>query len=157
MGKDAERFRAGCKIGFGIVGCGMIAGIHVSALQEIPEAKAVGAWSRSPDRARRFAAEHRVKAYASYEALLERIAELVQDKKITGIAEVRDESDREGMRIAIDLKKGEISTVIDPRVNASSAGLKFATFPLTCTSRPVTALSNHIRMNVAWIVPAPSA
>jgi len=44
--------------------------------------------------------------------LLERIAELVQDKKITGIAEIRDESDREGMRIAIDLKKGEISAVI---------------------------------------------
>jgi DNA gyrase subunit A len=44
--------------------------------------------------------------------LLERIAELVQEKKITGIAEIRDESDREGMRIAIDLKKGEISTVV---------------------------------------------
>jgi DNA gyrase subunit A len=44
--------------------------------------------------------------------LLERIAELVQEKKITGIAEIRDESDREGMRIAIDLKKGEISHVV---------------------------------------------
>jgi len=44
--------------------------------------------------------------------LLERIAELVQEKKITGISEIRDESDREGMRIAIDLKKGELSTVI---------------------------------------------
>jgi DNA gyrase subunit A len=44
--------------------------------------------------------------------LLERIAELVQDKKITGISEVRDESDREGMRIAIDLKKGEIASLI---------------------------------------------
>jgi len=44
--------------------------------------------------------------------LLERIAELVQEKKITGISEIRDESDRQGMRIAIDLKKGEISTVI---------------------------------------------
>ncbi len=44
--------------------------------------------------------------------LLERIAELVQEKKITGISEIRDESDREGMRIAIDLKKGEISTVV---------------------------------------------
>ncbi len=44
--------------------------------------------------------------------LLERIAELVQEKKITGIAEVRDESDREGMRVAIDLKKGEISHVV---------------------------------------------
>ena len=44
--------------------------------------------------------------------LLERIAELVQEKKITGISEIRDESDRDGMRIAIDLKKGELSTVI---------------------------------------------
>jgi DNA gyrase subunit A len=44
--------------------------------------------------------------------LLERIAELVQEKKITGIAEIRDESDREGMRIAIDLKKGEIASLI---------------------------------------------
>jgi len=44
--------------------------------------------------------------------LLERIAELVQEKKITGISEIRDESDREGMRIAIDLKKGELSNVV---------------------------------------------
>jgi DNA gyrase subunit A len=44
--------------------------------------------------------------------LLERIAELVQEKKITGIAEIRDESDREGMRVVIDLKKAEISNVI---------------------------------------------
>ncbi|HUJ16365.1 MAG TPA: DNA gyrase subunit A [Nitrospirota bacterium] len=44
--------------------------------------------------------------------LLERIAELVQEKKITGIAEIRDESDRQGMRIAIDLKRGEITNVI---------------------------------------------
>ncbi|HSB34415.1 MAG TPA: DNA topoisomerase (ATP-hydrolyzing), partial [Nitrospirota bacterium] len=43
--------------------------------------------------------------------LLERIAELVQDKKITGISEIRDESDREGLRIAIDLKKGEIASL----------------------------------------------
>jgi DNA gyrase subunit A len=44
--------------------------------------------------------------------LLERIAELVQEKKITGISEIRDESDREGMRVVIELKKGEISNVI---------------------------------------------
>ncbi len=43
--------------------------------------------------------------------LLERIAELVQEKKITGIAEIRNESDREGMRIVIDLKKGEIANL----------------------------------------------
>jgi DNA gyrase subunit A len=38
-------------------------------------------------------------------ALVERIATLVKDKKITGISEVRDESDRQGMRIVIELKR----------------------------------------------------
>jgi DNA gyrase subunit A len=38
-------------------------------------------------------------------ALVEKIAELVKDKKITGISELRDESDRQGMRILIELKK----------------------------------------------------
>ena len=38
-------------------------------------------------------------------ALVERIAELVKNKKITGISELRDESDRQGMRIVIELKK----------------------------------------------------
>ncbi|UCD22660.1 MAG: DNA gyrase subunit A, partial [Chloroflexota bacterium] len=38
-------------------------------------------------------------------ALVERIAELVKVKRISGVAEVRDESDREGMRIVIELKK----------------------------------------------------
>jgi len=44
--------------------------------------------------------------------LIERIAELVRDKKLEGIADVRDESDRDGMRIVIDLKKGEIAQVV---------------------------------------------
>jgi len=44
--------------------------------------------------------------------LLERIAELVQEKKITGISEIRDESDRQGMRIVAELRKGEISNVV---------------------------------------------
>ncbi len=38
-------------------------------------------------------------------ALVERIAQLAKEKKITGVAEVRDESDREGLRVVIDLKK----------------------------------------------------
>jgi DNA gyrase subunit A len=38
---------------------------------------------------------------------IERIAQLVQDKKIEGISDVRDESDREGMRIVVELKRGE--------------------------------------------------
>jgi len=44
--------------------------------------------------------------------LLERIAELVQNKKIEGIADLRDESDREGMRIVIELKRDAVAQVI---------------------------------------------
>jgi DNA gyrase subunit A len=40
--------------------------------------------------------------------LIERIAELVKDKKVEGIADIRDESDREGLRVAIMLKKDEL-------------------------------------------------
>ena len=44
--------------------------------------------------------------------LIEKIAELVRDKKIEGISDLRDESDRTGMRIVIEIKKGENSNVI---------------------------------------------
>jgi len=44
--------------------------------------------------------------------LIEKIAELVQSKKIEGISDIRDESDRDGVRVVIDLKKDEISRVI---------------------------------------------
>jgi DNA gyrase subunit A len=44
--------------------------------------------------------------------LIERIAELVRDKTIEGISDLRDESDREGMRIVIELKRGEVPEVI---------------------------------------------
>lgn len=44
--------------------------------------------------------------------LIEKIAELVKDKKIEGIAELRDESDKDGMRIVIDLKRGEVAEVV---------------------------------------------
>jgi DNA gyrase subunit A len=44
--------------------------------------------------------------------LLANIGELIRDKKINGIAELRDESDRQGMRVVADLKKGEIASVI---------------------------------------------
>ena len=44
--------------------------------------------------------------------LIETIAGLVRDKKIEGISEVRDESDREGMRIVIEVKRGEQSAII---------------------------------------------
>src|SRR5262245_36303025 len=44
--------------------------------------------------------------------LIERIAELVRDKTIEGISDIRDESDREGLRVVVDLKRGEIGDVI---------------------------------------------
>jgi DNA gyrase subunit A len=44
--------------------------------------------------------------------LLERIAELVQEKRIEGIADLRDESDREGMRVVVELKRDAVAQVI---------------------------------------------
>src|SRR5262250_3109269 len=44
--------------------------------------------------------------------LIKRIAELAQTKKIDGIADVRDESDRDGMRIVVELKRGEESQLV---------------------------------------------
>ncbi len=44
--------------------------------------------------------------------LLEKIAELVNDKKVEGISEIRDESDKSGMRVVIELKRNEIPEVI---------------------------------------------
>ena len=44
--------------------------------------------------------------------LIEKIAELVRDKKIEGISDLRDESDRDGMRIVIDLKKDAVPEIV---------------------------------------------
>jgi DNA gyrase subunit A len=44
--------------------------------------------------------------------LLERIAELVNEKKIEGISEIRDESDKSGMRVVIELKRNEVPEVV---------------------------------------------
>jgi len=44
--------------------------------------------------------------------LIEKIAELVKDKKLEGITELRDESDKDGMRIVIELRRGEVPEVI---------------------------------------------
>ena len=44
--------------------------------------------------------------------LIEKIAELVNDKKIEGISDIRDESDKSGMRIVIELKRGEVGEVV---------------------------------------------
>ncbi len=44
--------------------------------------------------------------------LIEKIADLVRDKRIEGISELRDESDKDGMRIVIELRQGEVSDVV---------------------------------------------
>jgi DNA gyrase subunit A len=44
--------------------------------------------------------------------LVERIAELIKEKKLTAISEIRDESDRQGLRIVMELKKDEIAEVV---------------------------------------------
>ena len=45
-------------------------------------------------------------------AMIERIASLINDKKLEGISDIRDESDREGMRIVFDLKKDAIPNIV---------------------------------------------
>jgi len=44
--------------------------------------------------------------------LIEKIAELVKEKKIEGISELRDESDKDGMRVVIEMKRGEMGEVV---------------------------------------------
>ena len=44
--------------------------------------------------------------------LIEKIADLVREKRIEGISELRDESDKDGMRIVIELRQGEVSDVV---------------------------------------------
>ena len=44
--------------------------------------------------------------------LIERIADLVREKTIEGISDLRDESDRDGMRIVVELKRGEVPEVV---------------------------------------------
>ncbi|MEX3606022.1 MAG: DNA gyrase subunit A [Burkholderia sp.] len=45
-------------------------------------------------------------------SLMERIAELVNEKKLEGISDIRDESDKSGMRVVIELKRGEVPDVV---------------------------------------------
>ena len=56
--------------------------------------------------------------------MLEKIAELVKDKKIDGIREIRDESDKDGLRVVIDVKKENQSmslrTIFMPKLNWSN-------------------------------------
>jgi DNA gyrase subunit A len=50
--------------------------------------------------------------YHNKARLIEKIADLVREKRIEGISELRDESDKDGMRIVIELRRGEVSDVV---------------------------------------------
>ena len=55
---------------------------------------------------------HEIPFQVNKARLIERIAELVNEKRIEGISDLRDESDRDGMRIVIELKKDAIPTIV---------------------------------------------
>ena len=57
-------------VGIAVTGSGMIASTHLSALKEIPAARIVGAWSRSPEKTQRFSEQHQIRGYRSYDELL---------------------------------------------------------------------------------------
>ncbi len=55
---------------------------------------------------------HEIPYQVNKARLIEKIAELVKEKKIEGIAELRDESDKDGLRIVIEMKRGESGDVV---------------------------------------------
>ena len=55
---------------------------------------------------------HEIPYQVNKARLIEKIAELVKDKKIEGISELRDESDKDGLRIVIEMKRGESGEVV---------------------------------------------
>lgn len=59
------------KFRFGILGCGMIAGVHAEAIQSLPEAELAGAADFNPDAAKRFCEKHGAHAYENEQAMLE--------------------------------------------------------------------------------------
>ena len=50
---------------------------------------------------------HEIPYQVNKARLIEKIAELVKEKKLEGISELRDESDKDGLRIVIELRRGE--------------------------------------------------
>ena len=64
------------------------------------------------DNGRQSVVVHELPYQVNKARLIERIAELVKDKKIDGITEIRDESDKDGMRMVVDIRRGEVAEVI---------------------------------------------
>lgn len=66
----AKQLWSGRRYGFGIVGTGNIATIHLGAIRQLPNAYVAGVYNRSVDKAERFAARYKVKAYPDLESML---------------------------------------------------------------------------------------
>jgi DNA gyrase subunit A len=74
--------------------------------------------------------------------LIEKIAELVREKKLEGIADLRDESDREGMRIVIDLKRDEDpETILDQLYDHTQLQTSFGIIMLAIVDRQPRVLT----------------
>lgn len=116
--------------------------------------------------------------------LIEKIAELVKDKKIEGISGLRDESDKDGMRIVVEIKRGEVGEVVLnnlyaqtqmqsssastwwhwPMVSLSCLTSRRCWKPLSCTAvkwLPAAPCMNCVRLATAptfwkrWRLPLP--
>ncbi|MBQ8685609.1 MAG: Gfo/Idh/MocA family oxidoreductase [Clostridia bacterium] len=66
-----------CKIKIGIIGCGMIAEFHISALSALDDAEVIGVFDTSAERSRAFAQKHGIEVYETMDALLASAAEVV--------------------------------------------------------------------------------
>jgi DNA gyrase subunit A len=83
--------------------------------------------------------------------LIEKIAELVKEKKIEGIQDIRDESDREGMRIVIDLKKDDMVEIILKQLYKFTAmEVTFGIIFLPLTNRP-KVMDLKTMLVLSWI------
>ncbi|WP_119343377.1 DNA gyrase subunit A [Facilibium subflavum] len=89
---------------------GIVDAYHTGRGRVIMRAKAAIEQNKKTDRDQIIVTE--IPYQVNKAKLIEKIAELVKDKKIEGISELRDESDKDGMRIVIDVKRGEVPEVL---------------------------------------------
>ena len=89
---------------------------HLPGLHDRPRRDHDARARRRPKNRRRATSRRIVVTEIPYQVnkkrLIENIAELVREKTIEGISDLRDESDRDGMRIVIELKRGEVPEVV---------------------------------------------
>ncbi|NRD73958.1 DNA gyrase subunit A [Shewanella sp. VB17] len=88
---------------------GIIDGYHTGRGRAVMRAKAE---VETEDNGRERIIVHEIPYQVNKARLIEKIAELVKDKKIEGISGLRDESDKDGMRIVVEIKRGEVGEVV---------------------------------------------